>query len=111
MQEAHGAGGTTPLPTPDATGTIAMSATAGKVALVTSAAALTCGADCDAAAGVRDFVGYGAANDFETAPAAALSNTTAALRSRHGHRQQRGRLRRRRADPAQLRRRAAAGPG
>ena len=31
-----GAGGTTPLPTPDATGTIAMSATAGKVALVTT---------------------------------------------------------------------------
>ena len=38
VQEAAGAGGTTPLPTPDATGSIAMSATAGKVALVTSAA-------------------------------------------------------------------------
>ncbi len=37
VQEAPGAGGTTPLPTPDATGTIAMSGTAGKVALVTSA--------------------------------------------------------------------------
>ena len=35
VQEAAGAGGTTPLPTPDATGSIAMSATAGKVALVT----------------------------------------------------------------------------
>ena len=42
---------TTPLPTPDATGSIAMSATSGKVALVTSATALTCGADCDVAAG------------------------------------------------------------
>ncbi len=38
VQEGAGAGGTTALPTPDATGAIAMSATAGKVALVTSAA-------------------------------------------------------------------------
>jgi uncharacterized protein len=68
VQQAAGAGGTTPLPAPDASGTIAMSASSGKVALVTSGAALTCGADCDTAAGVRDFVGYGAANDFETAP-------------------------------------------
>jgi predicted extracellular nuclease len=80
VQEAAGAGGTTPLPTPDATGSIAMSATSGKVALVTAGSALTCGADCDTAAGVKDFVGYGTANDFETAPTPALSNTTAALR-------------------------------
>ena len=80
VQEAAGAGGTTPLPTPDATGSIAMSATAGKVALVTAGGALTCGADCDTAAGVKDFVGYGTANDFETAPAPGLSNTTAAVR-------------------------------
>ena len=80
VQEAAGNGGTTALPTPDATGSIAMSAASGKVALVTDATALTCGADCDAAAGVRDFVGYGAANDFETAAAPGLSNTTADLR-------------------------------
>ncbi|MGY0235576.1 lamin tail domain-containing protein [Longispora urticae] len=81
VAEAQGAGGTTPLPTPNATGTIAMSATAGKVALVTNGTALTCGAVCHAAAGVRDFVGYGTANDFEGAGATpALSNTTAALR-------------------------------
>jgi predicted extracellular nuclease len=36
VQEAIDAGGTTNLPTPDATGTISMSSTAGKVALVTS---------------------------------------------------------------------------
>jgi predicted extracellular nuclease len=85
VQEAQGAGGTTPLPNPDATGTIAMSATAGKVALVTSTTALTCAADCDTAAGVRDFVGYGsAANDFETSPTPTLSNTTAALRAADG---------------------------
>ena len=80
VQEAAGAGGTTPLPTPDATGSIAMSAATGKVALVTTATALACGADCDTAAGVRDFVGYGAANDFETAAAPGLTNTTADLR-------------------------------
>src|ERR1700750_2760789 len=34
VQEAVGAGGTTNLPTPDATGSISMSATAGKIALV-----------------------------------------------------------------------------
>ncbi len=80
VQEAAGTGGSTPLPTPDATGSIAMSAASGKVALVTTATPLTCGADCDAAAGVRDFVGYGAANDFETAAAPGLANTTADLR-------------------------------
>jgi predicted extracellular nuclease len=80
VQEAAGAGGTTPLPAPDATGSTAMSAASGKVALVTTATALTCGADCDTAAGVRDFVGYGAANDFETAAAPGLTNTTADLR-------------------------------
>src|SRR4051812_39393547 len=36
VQEAAGAGGTTSLPTPNATGSINMSATAGKVALVSS---------------------------------------------------------------------------
>ena len=82
VQEGAGAGGTTPLPTPDATGSIAMSGTAGKVALVTNAAPLVCTVpDCDTAAGVKDFVGYGStANDSETAPAPTLSNTTADLR-------------------------------
>src|SRR3989440_12685952 len=37
VQEAQGTGGTTPLPTPDTTGTITMAAGSGKVALVTSA--------------------------------------------------------------------------
>jgi len=81
VQEAQGAGGTTPLPTPDAIGTIAMSATAGKVALSSSAtpfsgACPTC---------FVDLVGYGGANCFEGAgPTAATSNTTAALRKRGG---------------------------
>jgi predicted extracellular nuclease len=68
------------LPAPDVIGTIAMGATSGKVALVTSATALTCGTSCATAAGVRDFVGYGTAAEAETAPAPALSNTTSASR-------------------------------
>jgi uncharacterized protein len=80
VQEAFGAGGTVDLPTPNAIGTIAMSATAGKVALVNNATALagTC------PAGLVDLVGYGSANCSETSPTAALSNTTAALRKSNG---------------------------
>jgi predicted extracellular nuclease len=78
-----GSGGTQGalLPTPDATGTTNMSATSGKVALVTSTTALTCGSNCDTAPGVKDFLGYGSANDYETAPAQTLNNTTSATRS------------------------------
>ncbi len=81
VQQAAGAGGTTPLPTPDAVGTIAMSATAGKVALSSSTTAFvgTC-PTCPI-----DLVGYGGANCFEGAgPTAGTSNTTAALRKRGG---------------------------
>jgi 5'-nucleotidase len=79
VQEAQGTAGTTALPTPNAVGTIAMGGTGGKVALVTSTTALT-GTGLGAA-GVRDFVGYGAANAFEgSAPAPAPSNTTSTAR-------------------------------
>lgn len=88
VQEAQGAGGTTNLPTPDATGTIAMSATAGKVALVNNTTALTCGAsnNCLPNANIIDFVGFGAtAASFEgTGPTPAPSNTTAVLRGTNG---------------------------
>jgi predicted extracellular nuclease len=84
VREAAGTGGTQDLPAPDASGSIAMSATAGKVALVTAATPLACGATCAAAPGVRDFVGYGGANDFEGAPAPGLSNTTADARAANG---------------------------
>lgn len=80
VQEAQGAGGTTPLPTPDATGTIAMSGTNGKVALVHSTTALS--GSCPAAI---DFVGYGTANCFEGAGACpALTNPTAGFRAGDG---------------------------
>ncbi len=84
IQEAQGAGGTTPLPTPDATGTIAMSGTAGKVALVNTTTALT--GSCPTGAMIIDFVGFGTtANCFEGAGAtAAPSNTNAVLRAGNG---------------------------
>lgn len=87
VQESQGAGGTTNLPTPNATGTIAMSATAGKVALVSSTTALTGG--CPTGGSLVDFVGYGTgtsgASCFEgTAAAPTLTNTTADLRLNNG---------------------------
>src|ERR687890_491944 len=82
VREAQGAGGTTDVPS-DVTGTIAMSGTAGKVALVNSTSALACGADCDGNAAVVDFVGFGTtANDFAgTGPTPAPSNTNSVSRN------------------------------
>ena len=84
IQEAAGSGGTTSLPTPEAIGTIAMAATAGKVALTKTTTALT----VDNPVGntnLVDFVGYGTADAYEgTGPAPAPSNTTADLRAGSG---------------------------
>jgi predicted extracellular nuclease len=82
IQEAQGAGGTMNLPTPDASGGIAMSATAGKVALVSSVTLLT--GTCPTSASIVDLVGYGAASCSEGAPVGVLDNTTAALRNSEG---------------------------
>lgn len=78
VQQAAGAGGTVNLPTPDAVGTLALSATNGKVALASNSAAITGLSDPD----VVDFIGYGTtANAFEgSGPAPTLSNTTSAER-------------------------------
>jgi uncharacterized protein (TIGR03437 family) len=83
IQQASGNSGAT-LPTPDAIGTIAMAAGAGKVALVKSSSALT-GA-CPNDPNIIDFAGYGAtANCFRgTGPAPAASNTNAATRTANG---------------------------
>lgn len=85
VQEAPGAGGTQSLPAPDATGSIAMSGTAGKVGLVTTTTALAVACP-PAGAPVRDLVGYGAtANCFEgSGPTPAPSNMTAVLRAANG---------------------------
>jgi 5'-nucleotidase len=85
VQEAKGAGGTTSLPAADASGSIPMSATGGKVALVRNATPLSCGSSCAAASAVSDFVGFGGANDFEgSAPAPAPSNTASDSRGAKG---------------------------
>ncbi|WP_202805766.1 lamin tail domain-containing protein [Actinopolymorpha alba] len=81
IQLAAGSGTGQPLPTPDlSSSAINMSGTAGKVALVRSTTVLTCGLTCANDPAVIDFVGYGAANDFEGQPAPATTNATSAAR-------------------------------
>jgi uncharacterized protein (TIGR03437 family) len=83
VQQAGGNNGAA-LPTPDATGAIAMAAGSGKVALVKSATPLT-GA-CPNDPNIVDLVGYGStATCFKGAgPAPAASNTNAATRKTNG---------------------------
>jgi uncharacterized protein len=80
IQEAKGTGGTTPLPTPQVTGTIPMSGTDGTVALVPNATKLTCATSADCLATTTDLVGFGAAVINETAPIAGASNTDSVQR-------------------------------
>jgi predicted extracellular nuclease len=84
VQQAAGAGGTTPLPTPDATGSIAMAAGSAKVALLQGTTALS--GTCPSDPSIIDLVGYGAsASCFEgSGPTPTLNNTTAALRAEAG---------------------------
>ena len=82
VQGAAGAGGTISLPTPDATTTINMSGTTGKVALANNNTPLT-GA-CPIGGALVDFIGFGTANCFETTVCPTLSNTIAAIRGSNG---------------------------
>jgi uncharacterized protein len=91
VQQAAGSNTSAPaLPTPDATGVIAMAATSGKVALVDGVTGLGCNGgsttcSSDQQARIRDLVGYGTANFFEGSGAAPeLSNTTAGFRAGGG---------------------------
>lgn len=87
VQMASGGANGTALPTPDVTGTINMSATAGKVALLNVATAITAGTACPTGATVVDIVGYGPGTTTcnETAPTTPnLSATLAALRAANG---------------------------
>lgn len=78
IQLSSGGGGVTALPiTPSATGTLALAATAGKIALVSNQIAIS----SKTSEGVVDFVGYGSANEAETSPTSAPSNTTSVKRS------------------------------
>ncbi|HKE46505.1 MAG TPA: lamin tail domain-containing protein [Rhodanobacteraceae bacterium] len=83
IQEAAGTGGGAALPTPDVTGAINMSGTAGKVALVDTTTSLA--GTCPTDASIVDFIGYGnAASCAEGTHTGDLSNTTAALRNDGG---------------------------
>jgi hypothetical protein len=91
VQQASTAAVGSPLPTPDITDAtpIAMSATGGKVALVTSTTGLGCNGGstpCTPAqlALIKDLVGWDGANFYETAPAPATTNSTAVLRLSNG---------------------------
>ena len=91
IQEAAGATPAAALPPPDVTDAtpINMSATGGKVALVNTTTPLGCNGGsmpCSSAAlaTIVDLIGYDGANFFEGAPAATLSNMTAALRKNGG---------------------------
>jgi hypothetical protein len=81
VQESAGAGGFAPLPTPDATGTLTLSGTAAKIALVQTRAALS---GCPNGGDLVDLVGFGGANCSETTPTPTLDNTTAAVRKGNG---------------------------
>jgi 5'-nucleotidase len=82
VQGAAGTGGTTDLPTPDATGNLAMSGASGKVALASTATALTCGTACVGKPDVVDILGYGTSTaGGEGTPTATLSSTTSASRT------------------------------
>ncbi len=79
VRQAAGTGGTVDV-VGDLTGTIALSGTAGKVALVKSITALS-----GAAPAAEDILSYGAAaTATEGSPTANLGNTTAALRNGNG---------------------------
>jgi DNA/RNA endonuclease G (NUC1) len=84
VQEAQGTGGTTNLPTPQASGTINLSASSGKVALTKTQTLLAVDNPLGNSSLV-DFVGFGSADAFEGGGAApTLSNTTAGLRGNAG---------------------------
>ncbi|EXG80933.1 lamin tail domain-containing protein [Cryptosporangium arvum] len=80
IAQAGGPNGTTHLPKADVTGSLDLGSTSGKVALVHAVETLHCVASCTTVEGVRDFVGYGNADDAEGRPAPALSNTTSIVR-------------------------------
>jgi len=86
VQEAAGGAGTNALPTADATGTIAMAADKGKVALSKSAIVALTGACPTTDANVVDFVGFGTANTcfLGTGPTPTLSATVSAQRQGGG---------------------------
>jgi uncharacterized protein len=84
VQGATGGANGVALPTADIVGSINLSATNGKLALVNSTAVLPNISCPNAANGVVDLVGFGTANCFELGAAPAASNTTAIIRGATG---------------------------
>jgi hypothetical protein len=86
LQLATGGMGGSALPiTADQTSpSLDLAAKAGKIALVNATTKLTCGSGCPSDSSVVDFVGYGTANDFETAAAPALDALSVAVRGGGG---------------------------
>jgi len=81
IKEADGSGGNVAL-TPDTTGTIPMSGTGAKVALVSNQTALTTANPSGGA--LVDLIGWGGASGFEGTVAGGTGNTTAAVRNNNG---------------------------
>lgn len=78
VQERNGGSNGVPLPAPDASDSIALSATAGKVALLNTIVALS--GSCPADGSIADFVGYGAnANCFQGSSFAPAPDTANAI--------------------------------
>jgi 5'-nucleotidase len=85
VQGAAGTGGTTPLPTPDATSTLGLSGTGGQVFIADQAAAIDPGTGSISNAHVLDFVGWGTTTtSFETARGPSTTNTTSVSRNASG---------------------------
>jgi hypothetical protein len=81
VEQSAGSGGTTDLPTPDATGTLSLSGSNGKVVLASTTTAVT----GPTASSVLDLVGYGSATSFEGSGAApGVSSTTSVFRINKG---------------------------
>ena len=85
IQQAQGSGGALPLPAPDAVGAIPMSASSGKVALLTTNELLARGTACPDGPTLVDLVGFGSADCFAGAAVApGLDNKRAGLRAGAG---------------------------
>lgn len=86
IQQSSGGASGSPLPTPDATGSISMAATAGKVVVTNNNTLIASGTTCPSGSSVVDIAGYGSGtNCFEgSGPTPAISSTTAAVRAGNG---------------------------
>lgn len=84
IEESAGSGGTVDLPQPDASGSLALSATAGRVVLLDTTASISSlpAGNVVGTPGFVDFVGFGSAASFEgSGPTPGTANATSVARS------------------------------